>query len=176
MPRWSGIRKKLEEDYLCTALKGRIQYFCTSYSKCPDHEGRAAILLDGAEVLKSNYYAYEATRNHTQRAVEVQYSDLSRVACWQQAFQATLNHGCFDQRIFYQAFQEFDNQGIARSLQSANPLVRILALLDRRVGKRRLLALQHQMEQELDWVRFFYFLRIEAEEIKLLSNEVGRSE
>ena len=35
---------------------------------------------------------------------------------------------------------------------SENPLVRIFALLDRRLGKRRLLALEDSMEQELDWV------------------------
>ena len=40
---WSGIRNKLENDYLCPALRGHIQYFATSYSKSADHEGRAAI-------------------------------------------------------------------------------------------------------------------------------------
>ena len=47
---WSGIRNKLERDYLCKSLRGRIQYFATSYSKSADHEGRAAIRLDGVEV------------------------------------------------------------------------------------------------------------------------------
>ena len=55
---WSGIRNKLENDYLCPALRGHIQYFATSYSKSADHEGRAAIRMDGVEVLRSNYYTY----------------------------------------------------------------------------------------------------------------------
>ena len=55
---WSGIRNKLENDYLCPALRGHIQYFATSYSKSADHEGRAAIRMDGVEVLRSNYYIY----------------------------------------------------------------------------------------------------------------------
>ena len=55
---WSGIRNKLESDYLCPALRGHIQYFATSYSKSADHEGRAAIRVDGVEVLRSNYYTY----------------------------------------------------------------------------------------------------------------------
>ena len=46
---------------------------------------------------------------------------------------------------------------------SENPLVRIFALLDRRLGKRRLLALEDSMEQELDWVRAFYVIRMQAE-------------
>ena len=38
MSTWSGIRNKLESDYLCPALRGHIQYFATSYSKSADHE------------------------------------------------------------------------------------------------------------------------------------------
>ena len=53
MSTWSGIRNKLENDYLCPALRGHIQYFATSYSKSADHEGRAAIRMDGVEVLRS---------------------------------------------------------------------------------------------------------------------------
>ena len=43
MASWSGIRKKLEKEYLAESLQGHIQYFATTYSKSPDHEGRAAI-------------------------------------------------------------------------------------------------------------------------------------
>ena len=44
MSTWSGIRNKLESDYLCPALRGHIQYFATSYSKSADHEGRAQVV------------------------------------------------------------------------------------------------------------------------------------
>ena len=52
---WSKIRHKLENDYLADSLKNHIQYFATSYSKCPDHEGRAAILLDGQQIIAGSY-------------------------------------------------------------------------------------------------------------------------
>ena len=52
MPTWSGTRAKLEKEYLAESLRGHIQYFATSYSKCPDHEGRAAIMLDGKEIIQ----------------------------------------------------------------------------------------------------------------------------
>lgn len=58
MPRWSAIRVKLEQEHLALSLRGRVQYFATSYSKCPDHEGRAAVRVDGKEILKSSYYEY----------------------------------------------------------------------------------------------------------------------
>ena len=162
MPTWSGTRKKLETDYLCPALRGRVRYFATTYSKCPDHEGRAAILVDGVEVLKSSYYEYAPAFWKLQ-------SELRRLeeADWREAApkagQTVLEDGLFDQRDFYAAFQELDNQSIEASLASENPIVRIFALLDRRLGKRRLAALEETMEQELDWVRPFYFLRMEAE-------------
>ena len=56
MTTWSSIRHKLETDYLAQALRGHIQYFATSYSRCPDHEGRASIRLDGQEILSGGYY------------------------------------------------------------------------------------------------------------------------
>ena len=54
-------------------------------------------------------------------------------------------------------------KSIEKSLVSDNPIVRIFAILDRRLGKRRLLALEESMEQELDWVRAFYVIRMQAE-------------
>ena len=48
------LRWCMEHEYLCPALRGHIQYFAASYSKSADHEGRAAIRVEGAEVLRSN--------------------------------------------------------------------------------------------------------------------------
>ena len=170
MSTWSGTRKKLEEDYLCPALRGRVRYFATTYSKCPDHEGRAAILVDGVEELKSSYYEYAPAFWKLQ-------SELRRLeeADWREAApkagQTVLEDGLFDQRDFYAAFQELDNQSIEASLTSKTTLVRVFALLDRRLGKQRLAALEETMEQELNWVRPFYRLRMEAEGLRLKSQK-----
>lgn len=56
MATWSGIRHKLEQEYLADSLRGHIQYYVTTYSKSPDHEGRAAIRLDGEEIIKGCYW------------------------------------------------------------------------------------------------------------------------
>ena len=164
MSTWSGIRNKLENDYLCPTLRGHIQYFAASYWESYDQTGRAAIRLDGVEVLRSNYYAYE--QNYWNRYQALRREGIGqddRTAPFRLAHEGTLNDGCFDNGFFYEAFHEFDNQSIEKSLVSKNPLVRILALLDRRLGKRRLLALEESMEQELDWVRAFYVIRMQAE-------------
>ena len=53
-------------------------------------------------------------------------------------------------RCFYNAFAEFDNQDIESSLKSENLIVRILAVLDRRVGKRRLVSMKETIAEEPD--------------------------
>ena len=146
---WSGIRNKLENDYLCPALRGHIQYFATS-----------------------NYYTYFEnvwTKFHHLRSTTLKDHDSAKEAI-NQAHAYALEQGTFDQKVFYEAFGIFDNQSIEKSLVSENPLVRIFALLDRRLGKRRLLALEDSMEQELDWVRAFYVIRLQAEGLMEANN------
>ena len=135
MPTWSGIRKKLETEYLAQSLRGRIQYYATSYSRSPDHEGRAAIRYDGKEILKGCYWnnwvkasLFPKDEKYDKRmSAEMAYMD-----------DTALKLGVFDQRCFYKAFAEFDNQSIETSLKSDDLIVRIFAVLDRRIGKRRL--------------------------------------
>ena len=83
---WSGIRNKLEQDYLCPALRGHIQYFATSYRESHDQIGRAAIRMDGIEILRSNYYDYE--KNYWNR-----YQALRREGAEADAPQSTLPAG-----------------------------------------------------------------------------------
>ena len=74
-----------------------------------------------------------------------------------------LQLGIFDQRCFYDAFAEFDQQSIEMSLKSENLIVRIFAVLDRRVGKRRLALMKKMIAEEPDTFREFYAIRMKAE-------------
>ena len=103
MSTWSGIRNKLENDYLCPALRGHIQYFATSYWESHDQTGRAAIRLDGMEVLRSNYYAYE--QNYWNRYQALRREGVGEddpKAPFRMAHEGTLNDGCFDNSFFFQ--------------------------------------------------------------------------
>lgn len=68
---------------------------------------------------------------------------------------AVLKKGGFDKDHFYEAFYMFQNQSIQKSLASENPIVRMLAVLDRRVGKRQLPALEEAIDRQLEWIQFF---------------------
>ena len=107
MPTWSGIRHKLENDYLAQSLRGHIKYYCTSYSKSPDHHGRASIRLDGKELISGCYWnnwskahLFPHDETYEKRMTE-NYAYMDDTA---------LKLGIFSPHAFYQAFEEFDNQ------------------------------------------------------------------
>ncbi len=160
MVTWSGIRKKLEKDYLAQNLRGRIQYYATSYSKSPDHEGRAAIRYNGKEIVKGCYW-----NNWTKAELFPQDEKWEGRMSIENAYMddVALKLGVFDQRCFHKAFEEFDNQGIDKSLISDNLIVRIFAILDRRIGKRRLLLIQETIEDEPETFQVFFTIRAKAE-------------
>ena len=163
MSTWSGIRKKLESEYLAESLRGHISYFATSYSRSHDHEGRAAIRYDGKEIIKGCYY-YNWTKadlfpedKKYEKRMKEEFAFMDDTA---------IKLGVFDQTCFYKGFKEFANQSIEKSLCSENLLVRIFAVLDRRVGKRKLLTLKENIENESDSFKEFFAIRIRAEGIE----------
>ena len=162
MSTWSGIRKRMESEYLAESLKGDISYFATSYSRSPDHEGRAAIRYQGKEIIKGCYYD-----NWTKAASFPKDEKYERRMSQEFAYMddTAIKLGVFDQTCFYRAFDEFDNQSIEKSLYSENLLVRIFAVLDRRVGKRKLISMKETIENEDDTFKEFFAIRMDAEGI-----------
>lgn len=121
---WSGIRNKLENDYLCPALRGHIQYFATSYSKSADHEGRAAIRVDGVEVLRSNYYTYFEnvwTKFHHLRSTTLKDHDSAKEAI-NQAHAYALEQGTFDQKVSMRRLGSLTTRASRKALSARIPL------------------------------------------------------
>ncbi len=163
---WTKIRHKLEQEYLAESLRGRLTYFVTAYHGTHDgDEGRAAIRLDGAEILKSNYYERMEAQLRHYYSTEPSRRDTN---VWRQSANEAIHDGTFYQRDFYFAFSVFDSQSITDSLYSENMLVRMLAILDRRVGKRTLEKIRSIIGELPDWLQIIYFVRLEAEHMPLL--------
>lgn len=146
---WSGIRNKLENEYLAECLRGHIQYYATTYRESHDREGRAAIRYDGKEILSGSWFCKDEQHDDNPFIID----DLK------------LNAGAFDQGDFYWAFHKFDNQSIEKSLESEDLIVRIFAILDKRVGKRRLLAMKSQISNAPEVFQLIYSIRSRAEGI-----------
>ena len=163
---WGSMRKQLEQENICDALKGRVQYFATRYRESHDQEGRVAIRLDGQEVFKSCYFDwYKAREQVISDLTELKKAGSSYREYWDKVHLETENRGSFDQFAFYDAFHYYQNHSIDDCLASGSAIVRLFTILDKRVGKRRLQRLLPELEQQPDWLKFFYGLRIDAEGI-----------
>lgn len=160
MHTWSAMRKKLETEYLAESLRGRLQYYAVTYRKSHDREGRIALRLDGSEILQSSYFVRWSARCEAERKLR-DAGETEHI--WARSWEEALESGEFDQHDFYRAFAEFDSQPIAESLSAENALVRMLALLDRRTGKRTLEKLRTQIAADQPWLQMIYCLRLAAE-------------
>ncbi|MDE7105802.1 MAG: hypothetical protein K2O22_01395 [Anaeroplasmataceae bacterium] len=149
MKSWSLIRKKLEQEFLAESLNGHIKYFATRYRDGHDEEGRASIIFDGKEIIKGCFLKWEENRFDIEENCNTLAVELN----------------AFDQIDFYYSYYIYENQSIEESLQSKNMLVKILAILDRRVGKRTLLKLQEDIENEPEFIQEVFHIRAYAEGI-----------
>ena len=143
------MRHKLENDYLAPCLRGHVRYFVTRYVGTHDYEGRAAILVDGHEVVSGGYFE--------SWPVELLFSAGERIEMDKNWYEG------LNQRHFYEAFREFDTQTVKKSLQSDNQIVRLFALFDRRVGKRTLLKLRDGLAAQPPAFQRFWAIRMAAE-------------
>ena len=158
---WGAMRKVLEQDNICNTLKGRIQYFQTRYRKAHDQTGRVAVRLDGKEIYQCDYFKFECEYYKIQNEPREKAEKMTSLERHEQIMLSTLSQvGTND---FYKSFYDYHNNSIDKSLTSPNAVVRLFAILDRRVGKRRLHKLLEEIEKQPQWLQVFYKLRMDAE-------------
>lgn len=182
MATWTQTRKNLEENFLCDCLKGRVQYFITRYRGSPDYEGRFCIRVDGKEQFQANPYTYYVKdyywlENRIKEREGVAPRELDEhfnftnveqnEAVEERVRQMAREDGVCEFWDVTRNIDEFLNMPIAESLNAENPFLRLLAVLDRRVGKRTLQRLATELDEQPDWLRFFYLLRLNAEDIRV---------
>lgn len=64
---------------------------------------------------------------------------------------------------FCEALEQYRNQDIQTSILSKNPLVRMFAIVDRRIGKGTLQKVKETIDEQPEWLRRFYMLRLSSE-------------
>ena len=176
---WSADRKRLEQDLLCEKLRGRVQYFFTHYHAAPDQYGRFAVRVDGQEVLRANPYQevyYSLSADQIKEAASIPAREWTKrgylheeenQAAEEAGRNAALQAGHIDSYDMPHAIHTYLNQPVEQSLWSADPLVRLFAVLDRRVGRRTLQKVRDAYPDQPEWLRRFYRLRLDAEGIAL---------
>lgn len=164
---WSGMRKYLEKEMLAPSLQGRVRYGCTHYvgmDNCRIFE----VFLDGR---KAKRFSWETVNSYF-----IQQGLTGRPfgtrEYWQD-FWPLLERTPMPERSEYtdeefcDALTLYRSQLISDSLLSENPLVRMFAILDHRVGKRTLEKLKETVDRQPPWLQPFYRLRLEAEQARL---------
>lgn len=161
---WSGLRGQLC-DRLCEPLRGRIDYFLTRYHEVHDTYGRTAIRFDGKELVSFSWVEMREQENDLyDRWKEDGSWDVNNPALrskWEE-------NATFSDMNFLQAATDFLQMPISEALGSENSLIRVFALLDKRVGRRTLLRIREseRYESEPAWVKQFYDLRTAESERK----------
>ncbi len=156
---WGGLNKQLC-FYLCDELKERVTYFLTRYHKVHNSYGRAAIWLDGQELICFSWIEMYYQENDISKLInegqESSYNEM--IATMKPKWDSDCTYYEMD---FLDAALKFRNMKIADALQSNNYIIKILAIMDSRVGKRTLMRIAEDKEyrQYPKWVQQFYELR-----------------
>ena len=162
---WSKMRKYLEQEMIFENLRGRIRYGCTTYvgmDGCHIFE----LCVDG-ELVKR--FSWETVNTYFINNGYTQNRKPSGVSEYWAEFWSLLDKYPIEQRTEYtddefcEALETYRNQGIQASISSHNPLVRMFAILDRRIGKRTLQKVKGAIEEQPEWLRQFYVLRLDTE-------------
>ncbi len=162
---WSGMRKYLEQEMLTESLKGRIRYGCTTYvgmDGCRVFE----VCIDGEQVKR---FSFETVNSYF---IDNGYTDKMHPFVaheYWSGFWSLMENCSFEDRTEYtdeefcDALEFYRSHDIFESVSSSNPLVRMFAVMDRRIGKRTLKKLKDDVLQQPVWLQRFYNLRISAE-------------
>ena len=178
MKSWNDMKKRLEEDFLAPSLRGRVSYFMTRYTHAHDEAGRIAVRVDGKEVLRGFDLQWDWNTALFKEETHRRFPEISnREEFWQRVWDVSVDMGAITTGDLYDAFDTFENQSIEQSLDGRNGLIRLFAVLDRRVGKRRLQALWDTgWGRDPAWLLPFFCLRLEAEDMPLYAGLCTRAE
>lgn len=184
---WSK-EKQLLESFLCPALYGRVEYLATSYRYLPDKAGRCYITADKKYVFNMsdesasirwyqteqeikndpdilipiNNEEIEAVRKDTKGTVpEERLAVIARNRKISEHAKELLSaQSILSKSDFNVVANKFLSISIEESLGSNDILLNVLALVDRRVGKKRLLSMAENMKLKHPIVQYFYALRL----------------
>lgn len=159
--QWSKLKQTIENRF-ADNVKGRVELFSTAYRKPNSNNGRGWITIDKEEIVnfatiksRQNFGAYyhEATQTNclTHPAVEVSERTPGEL----------IEEGEFSRFDLHNCCWEYLNLTIEEGLEHKSPIINSLAVLDKRLGKRRLIALDKDKLHPLTKRLFEFRLSVE---------------
>jgi hypothetical protein len=184
---WSKTKQQLE-SFLCPALCSRVEYSATSYRYLPDKSGQCYIMVDKKKILNMNdtstgirwYNTEQEIKND--RSIEIPISN-EEIEAVRKAAKGTVPEvrliimaqnrklsehakellkaqSALSKSDFNSVVNKFLASSIEECLESQDILLNVLALVDRRLGKKRLINMAKKMKLKHPVVQYFYELRL----------------
>ncbi|UQZ34825.1 hypothetical protein C2I18_15585 [Paenibacillus sp. PK3_47] len=183
---WSKLKQQLE-SFLSPALHGRVEYRAPAYRYLPDKSGTCYISVDKKNILnmsdKSNrirwYQSELEIKNDPDIQIPVTLDDIEAVRkeskgpvpedrlivmargrkSTEHAKELMSAQAALVKSNFMVVANKFLTTPIEESLESNDMVLNILALVDKRVGKKRILNMSEKMRLKHPIVQYFYELR-----------------
>ena len=184
---WSKVKQNLE-SFLCPALYGRVEYHATSYRYLPDKAGICYIAVDKKKVLNMSdrtttirwYQTEQEIKNDPDIEIPINNEEIEAVRkdtegkvpedrlqvivrsrkISEYAKELLSAQSALSKSNFIVIANKFLSISIEESLEGNDILLNILALVDRRVGKKRMLNMAEKMKLKHPVVQYFYELRL----------------
>ncbi len=183
---WSKIKQNLE-GFLSPELEGVVEYRATGYRYLPDKSGQCYIAVNKKEILSMRpgsaiitWYQNELEiKTKEDIKIPIQQEDIDavrksmgdkvpeerlvviaeerKIASYAKEMIAA--QGALCKSDFYTSANLFLSEPLERCLESKDILLNIFALMDRRLGKKRLLSMEGAMKLKHPAVQYFYELR-----------------
>jgi hypothetical protein len=183
---WSKLKQQLE-SFLSPALYGRVEYRATSYRYLPDKAGQCYIAVDKKNILNMSdsttvikwYQTELEIKNDSDIQIPISNEEIEAVRkdtngkvpedrlqviarsrkISEYANELLSAQTSLSKSNFIVAANKFLSTSIEESIESNDILLNILALVDRRIGKKRILNISEKMKLKHPIVQYFYELR-----------------
>jgi hypothetical protein len=183
---WSKLKQQLE-GFLSPALNGRVAYRAPGYRYLSDKSGICYISVDKKNVLdmsdKTNAIRWYQTeleiKNDPDIQVPISFEEIEEVRkgtkgtvpedrliviarsrkSTEHAKELLTAQASLSKSNFIVAANKYLSTSIEESIESNDILLNVLALVDRRIGKKRILIMSEKIKLKHPIVQYFYELR-----------------
>ncbi|WP_058302966.1 SF0329 family protein [Gorillibacterium timonense] len=183
---WSKLKQQLE-SFLSPALQGRVEYGATSYRYVPDKSGICYLVVDKKNVLNMSdrtnsirwYQTEQEVKNDPDIQIPISKEEIEAIRketkgkapedrllvmarsrkLTELAKELLSAQASLSRSNFTVVATKFLSISIEESLESTDILLNILAIVDKRVGKKRILNMSDKMKVKHPIVQYFYELR-----------------
>ncbi|CAI6085496.1 hypothetical protein PAECIP112173_04660 [Paenibacillus sp. JJ-100] len=183
---WSKLKQQLE-SFLSPALSEKVAYGATSYRYSPDKSGSCYLTVDQKNILNMRdtttpirwYQTDQEIKNDPNIVISVSDAEIEAIRketkgavpeerleimvrgrkSTSHAKELLAAQTALSKSNFTAAATTFLATSIEDNLESTDILLNILALIDRRVGKKRILNMSDSIKMKHPAVQYFYELR-----------------